>query len=120
MKSRKRKAGRNARAVLQVLQHLLLVMAVTALLIVTTGSTVVVQGISDKESYNLHASDQEKTYEESKLFNTIYGRAVTDIIRYGVIRSQLETDGEFDGKKIIDVTAYNCRDTGIPEQYVTA
>lgn len=43
-----------------------------------------------------------------------------DIIRFGVIRSQLETDGEFDGMKVIDVTAYNCRDTGLPEQYVTA
>lgn len=120
MKDRKRKAGRSVRAVLLVFQHLLLVAAVVAILIVTTGSTVVVQGISGKESYNLHASDQEKTYEESKLFNTMYGRAVTDIIRYVVIRSQLETNGEFDGKKVIDVTAYNYRDTGMPEQYVTA
>lgn len=120
MKNRKRKADRGVRAVLQVLQHLLLMMAVIAILIVTTGSTVVVQGLSGKESFILHASDREKTYEESKLFNTVFGRAVTDIIRYGVIRSQLETDGEFDGRKVIDVTAYNYRDTGMPEQYVTA
>lgn len=120
MKDAKRKAGRGGRAVLHVLQHLLLMTAVIAVLIVTTGSTVVVQGLSGKESFNLHASDRGKTYEESKLFNTVYGRAVTDIIRFGVIRSQLETDGKFDGKKIIDVTAYNYRDTGMPEQYVTA
>ncbi len=120
MKDGKRKAGRSIRAALQVLQHLLLMMAVIAVLVVTTGSTVVVQGLSGKESYSVHASDQEKTYEESKLFNTVFGRAVTDIIRYGVIRSQLETDGVFDGKKVIDVTAYNYRDIGMPEQYVTA
>lgn len=120
MKDRRRKAGKGVRAALQILQHFLLMTVVIAVLIVTTGSTVVVQGISGKENFNLHASDKEKTYEESKLFNTLYGRAVTDIIRYGVIRSQLETDGEFDGKKVIDVTAYNCRDTGMPEQYVTA
>ena len=120
MKNRKKKAGRKTRAVLQVLQHLLIVTAVTAVLIVTTGSTVVVQGLHGSENYNLHASDQERTYEESELFNTIYGRAVTDIIRFGVIRSQLETDGKFDGTKIIDVTAYNYRDMGMPEQYITA
>ena len=120
MKRRKKKAGRNGRAVLQVLQHLLLVIAVVATLIVTTGSTVVIQGLHGSENYNLHASDKEETYEESELFNKIYGRAAMDIIRFGVIRSQLETDGEFDGMKVIDVTAYNCRDTGLPEQYVTA
>ncbi|MCM1175470.1 MAG: HAMP domain-containing histidine kinase [Blautia sp.] len=120
MKNRKKRTGRNIRAVLQALQHLLLVTAVVAVLIVTTGSTVVIQGLHGSENYSLHASDREETYEESELFNTIYGRAVTDIIRFGVIRSQLETDGEFDGMKVIDVTAYNCRDTGMPEQYVTA
>jgi len=120
MGNRKKRAGRNVRAVLQALQHLLLVTAVVAVLIVTTGSTVVIQGLHGSESYNLHASDKEETYEESELFNKIYGRAVMDIIRFGVIRSQLETDGEFDGMKVIDVTAYNCRDAGMPEQYITA
>lgn len=120
MKNRKNKRARGVRAVLQALQHLLLVMAVVAALIVVTGSTVVIQGLHGSENYSLDASAREKTYEESELFNKIYGRAVTDIIRFGVIRSQLETDGEFDGMKMIDVTAYNCRDTGMPEQYVTA
>ena len=58
MKDGKRKAGRSIRAALQVLQHLLLMMAVIAVLVVTTGSTVVVQGLSGKESYSVHASDQ--------------------------------------------------------------
>ncbi|MDE5933927.1 MAG: hypothetical protein K2H40_15790, partial [Lachnospiraceae bacterium] len=107
MKNRKKKSGRKTRAVLQVLQHLLLVTAVVAVLIVTTGSTVVIQGLHGSENYILYASYKEETYEESELFNKIYGRAVTDIIRFGVIRSQLETDGEFDGMKVIDVTAYN-------------
>ena len=103
-----------------MLQHLLLVTAVVAALIVTTGSTVVIQGLHGSANYNLYTSDREEIYEESELFNKIYGRAVTDIIRFGVIRSQLETDGKFDGMKVIDVTAYNCRDTGLPEEYVTA
>lgn len=120
MRKRRKKSGRRIRAVLQVLQHLLLVTAVVAALIVTTGSTVVIQGLHGSANYNLYTSDREEIYEESELFNKIYGRAVTDIIRFGVIRSQLETDGKFDGMKVIDVTAYNCRDTGLPEEYVTA
>lgn len=117
---KKSKSGRGLRGFLHFLQHMLIAIAIVAILIVTTGSTVVIDGLNGSETYNLHASDQEKKYEESELFNTIYGRCVADIIRFGVVRSQLETDGKFDGKKIIDVTAYNCRDAGLPEQYVTA
>lgn len=119
-KKRKRNRGRGVNGLLHLLQHILIAASVVAVLVVTTGSTVMIHGLSGNERYKLHASDQEKFYEESQLFNTIYGKAAADIIRFGVIRSQLETDGRFDGKKIIDVTAYNCRDVGIPEQYVTA
>lgn len=119
-KERKPKANRNMRGFLHIIQHLLIAAAAVAILVVATGSKVVVSGLDGKESYQLHASDQEKEYEESDLFHTIYGHSVADIIRFGVVRSQLETDGVFDGKKIIDVTAYNYRDLGWPEQYVTA
>ncbi|MCM1088164.1 MAG: HAMP domain-containing histidine kinase [Muribaculaceae bacterium] len=118
--NKKPKTGKKIRGFLHLLQHCLVVIAAISILIITTGSTVVVQGLSGNESYSLHASDQEKTYEDSTLFNTLYGKAVADIIRFGVIRSQLETDGVFDGSKIIDITAYNYREQGVPEQYVTA
>lgn len=114
------KSGKGIKNVLHLLQHLCVAVAVIAILIITRGSTIVIQGISGTTSYRFSASDQEKTYEESELFNKIYGKAAADIIRFGVIRSQLETDGEFDNDKIIDVTAYNYRDEGMPERYVTA
>lgn len=119
-REKKRKPDRGVRGFLHVLQHLLLAVAVIAILVVTTGSTVIIQGVSGSTSYSLHTSDQDKTYEESELFNTIFGRSVADIIRFGVIRSQLETNGEFDNDKIIDVTAYNYRDEDMPARYVTA
>lgn len=118
-KTKRKKSGR-FRGVLYFLQHVLIAVAVIAILVVTTGSTVVINGLHGSESYNLLTSDQEKVYEESELFNRIYGKAAADIIRFGVIRSQLETDGRFDGQKVIDVTAYNYRDKGMPERYVTA
>ena len=115
-KNKKRKSRKKIRRCLAFIQHLLLFAAAIALFVVVTGSTVVINGVS----YHLIESDSKKAYEDSELFYELYGQSVADIIRFGVIRSQLETNGKFDGKKIIDVTAYNYRDTDIPEQYVTA
>ncbi len=119
-KKKNGKSGKGIKGVLYLLQHLCATAAVIAIVVVTTGSTVIIQGISGTTSYSFSPSDQEKNYEDSELFNAIYGRAAADIIRFGVIRSQLETDGEFDNDKVIDVTAYNYRDEGMPEKYVTA
>lgn len=103
-----------------IIQHIMLMITALAILVVTIGSTVRIQGFRENQSYSLYASDQSKVYEESDLFNNVLGYAVADIIRYGVVSCQLETEGVFDGKKVIDVTAYNYRTTGIPKQYVTA
>lgn len=108
------------RTFMRFLQHALLAVMVLAIFVVVIGSTVRIQGFRNNCSYMLDSSDQNKEYEESDLFGNIFGYAVADIIRYGVVSSQLETDGAFDGSKIVDVTAYNYRDIGLPEQYVTA
>lgn len=113
---RKRKSGAAFRKCLTFVQHLLLACAAVSTLLVITGSTVIINGTS----YMLDPSDSGVEYEDSDLFDMLYGQSVADIIRFGVIRSQLETDGEFDGNKIVDVTAYNYRNIGIPERYVTA
>ena len=75
---KKGRAGRGVRGFLYLLQHVLLAAAAVALLVITTGSTVMIHGLWGTQSYSLHASDQEKIYEESELFHTIYGRAVAD------------------------------------------
>lgn len=108
------------RALLMIVKHSSVAIAVIAVLVVSIGSTITVNGVRmDKINYQLYTSDQNKAYEDSELFQNIFGISVADIIRFGVIRSQLETDGRFDGKKIIDVTAYNYRESGLPSKYVT-
>lgn len=119
-RKQKKAAGRGFRGFLHFLQHVAVVVAAVSVFSVIIGSTVVVSGIHGKESYNLHMDDRETIFEDSRLFHTLYERAATNVIRLGVIRSQLETDGEFNGKKVIDVTAYNHREDGLPKQYVTA
>lgn len=120
-KEQKPKKVKNGfRTFMRFLQHVSLAVMVLSVFVVVIGSTVRIQGFRSGGNYMLDSSDQNKEYEDSDLFDTIFGYAVADIIRYGVVSSQLETDGEFDGSKIVDVTAYNYRDIGLPEQYVTA
>ncbi|MBP3476712.1 MAG: HAMP domain-containing histidine kinase [Lachnospiraceae bacterium] len=115
-----KKAKNGFRTFMRFLQHVSLAVMALSIFVVVIGSTVRIQGFRSGGSYMLDSSDQNKEYEDSDLFGTIFGYAVADIIRYGVVSSQLETDGVFDGSKIVDVTAYNYRDVGLPEQYVTA
>lgn len=105
---------------LRILQHLMLAIVVASVYVVVNGSEVSIQGMKYSVNYNLHESDRNKAYEESELFNNIFGYSIADIIRFGVISSQLETEGKFDGTKEIDVTAYNYRTSRLPNQYVTA
>ncbi len=120
-RKQKVKRGNHAvRAFLRILQHLSLAIMAVSLFIVAIGSTVRVDGFRSRYSFNMYSMNQRQSYEDSELFDNIFGYAVADIIRHGVISSQLENNGEFDGSKIIDVTAYNYRDDGLPERYVTA
>lgn len=123
-KEKKKKAPQRAnlalRTVLRIVQHLCLGIMVLAMIVVVCSSTIIVQGFRGIYQFSIYAQDKNRAYEESDIFNSIFGYAAADIIRCGVVSSQLETDGKFDGGRVIDVTAYNYRDNGLPDQYVTA
>ena len=118
----KRRNRRGIRMLLLLLQHVALAAAVFAFFVVTVCSTVRISGVHSDGSYVSYTgySDPGKPFEESEIFETIFGYALADLIRFGVVSSQLETEGAFDGDKVVDVTAYNYRSGGLPEQYVTA
>lgn len=122
-RSRSKKSGRGIRAVLRVVQHIVLAAMVFSMIVVTVGTTVQVKTVNHAwggtVSYTGYP-DPGTPFEDSGVFNQIFGHAAADIIRFGVVSSQLETDGVFDGDKLVDVTAYNYRDSVLPERYVTA
>ena len=122
-KTRRRKAGKNRgglKALLLVLQHASLAIMVFAAIVVTVCTTVRIEGVHAKGSYSyIRKADPGMPFEDSEAFNYIFGYAVADVIRYGVVSSQMETKGAFDGDKLVDVTAYNYRSSGLPEAYVT-
>lgn len=118
-----KKANRGVQKFLCLLQHIAISVMVIALLVIVGSSTIQVYGFRSASSfniYNMYPQGQNIAYEDSDIFNSLFGYALSDIVRHGVVSSQLETDGSFDGKKTIDVTAYNYRNGDLPERYVTA
>lgn len=122
-KPRGTKSG--VRTICRILQHMMLAVMALALVVLVTCTTVRIERFHSDGSYDsytgyMNYAGREKDFEDSELFNTLFGYAMADIIRFGVVSSQLETEEVFDGSKVVDVTAYNYRDIGLPEQYVTA
>lgn len=119
-KKRNRKNRSGLKAMLLILQHAALAIMVFAVIVVTVCTTVRIEGVHANGSYSyIRSADPGTPFEDSDAFNYIFGYAVADVIRFGVVSSQMETQGVFDGEKLIDVTAYNYRDSGLPEEYVT-
>lgn len=111
------KSGANM--ILHILQHICLVATVTLVAIVLLGSYVVVETKDGKNVYSIY-EESGTGFEDSRLFNKLLGNSVSDIICYGAIRGQLETDGKFDPKKEVDATAFANRYEGLQAEYITA
>ncbi len=59
----------------------------------------------------------EKRFENTRIFGNVVRDATSDLIRYCVLREQMETDGSFDEKKVIDIKQYaNHREMPLPNQ----
>ena len=112
--------GKGALQTLHVVQHVLAVAAAVMILVVLTGSSVMMNGVDGNYSYSMKEEEKGKVYEDSLLFNYIYGRGIADVVRMVAVRSQMETNGRFDGEKEIDVASFNYRYLGLPQKYVTA
>ena len=103
-----------------VIQHFLAAFIVLVLLFSMLGTNILINGVNGDVSYSLHEADKSRAYEESYLFNNILGNNISNVLRLVAQRSQVETDGQYDGDKIIDVTAYVNRGSVLLGGYVTA
>jgi signal transduction histidine kinase len=126
--------SRKKRRMLLMIQHLALAAVAVLTLIILFGSTVNVSNVDgDTKRYYLTSpkryyltstindrSAKQKPFENSSLFNELFDKESSDVMRLGTIRMQMETDGSFDNTKIIDVTAFNNRNETLPAEYVTA
>ena len=121
---RKKRAGKKAggagRKFLGLAQHIALAVMVIAVCVVAGASGFRVDAFQNTYTLGYSLYDQSKNYEDTGLFTGMFGWVFSDVVRHGVMSGQMETDGRFDGSKVIDVTAYNYRQTELPAQYVTA
>lgn len=96
---------------LELLQHILvagIMLAVAGLLL---NSYFTVESINGTEIYKIFPIDTDLEFEESEIYHDLFRNAVSDITQLVVIKEMLETDGELDPYKKIDVTEY-ARQTG--------
>ncbi len=82
-----------------------------------------VESMKGTQTYYLSPLDTDPEFENSGVFREIFKTAVSDITRLVVIKGQVETNGEFDPDKRIDVTQFakrrgqdsDCRVTAVYE-----
>ena len=75
--------------------------------IVVLNSYILVENMyGEKVGYYISPLRSTDEFVESSIFKEMFCNTVDDITRLAVIKEQLETNGEFDGKKQIDVTEY--------------
>ncbi len=96
---------------------------ICAACITTVALSSIVQGERGFERYNFFITPLEYgnvDFTESDIFHTVLVKSIRDIVRMSVIKSQLETNGEFNPDKVIDVTSYVNRAEQLSGLYVTA
>ena len=75
--------------------------------VVVLNSYILVENMyGEKVGYYISPLRSTDGFVESGIFKEMFCNTVDDITRLAVIKEQLETNGEFDGEKRIDVTEY--------------
>lgn len=117
---KKKVLAKGNKVVLFLIQQIIAVIAALCIAIVAVGSMVEVTGGFSQNKVFLNPFEYDMEFEESDIYTIVLERGIRDAVRMSVIKSQLETEGEFDGSKKIDVTAYVNRAEQLSGQYVTA
>lgn len=96
-----------SRLVLHALQHLFAIGIAVMVGIIVVNSNIVVDNMyGDAIGYRIGLMDNAGEFEDSRIFTDIFRNAINDITRLAVIKGQLESNGQFDGAKVINVTDF--------------
>lgn len=101
------------RLILGFFQHLTVMFIMVAIAGILFNSSIAVDTMDGSKVYRLSPLNTEPEFEDSEVFQDLFKTAVSDITKLVVIKGQIETDGEFDSQKKIDVTQFaNRKGTG--------
>jgi len=95
------------RRLLGLLQHMLaLIISILVAVIVMNSYIIVDNMYGERIKYNIAFMENSEAFEESDIFTEMFRNSINDITQFAVIQEQMETEGSFDGDKLIDVTQY--------------
>lgn len=112
--------SRAKRQFLIVLRRLLVAVMVAAFVTLYCNSSIEVEINGNQYRQTIDPFEKRNTFEASRLFQAILEEEVRGITRMAVIKSQLETNGAYNGQKIIDIVEYAHRQEELYEETVTA
>lgn len=100
--------GRGVKVSVTILETFFVVLCAVCIGIVSCNAVISVANWKNTLNVNYYISPFSKTvaFEDSDVFNDMVYDNLNDVMRYCVIRGQLETDGAFDENKEIDIEQY--------------
>lgn len=94
------------KALLLVIQQLSIIALITCVVTLFVANYVVIDRNGYEQNYKVSPFASSRSFEESEIFKDYCADLQKEILRLAVIKSQLEVDGRFDGKKIINIEEY--------------
>ena len=95
------------RWLLGILQHGFALMISILVAVIVMNSYIIVDNMyGERIRYNIAFLENSEAFVESDIFTEMFRSSINDITQYAVIKGQMETDGVFDGAKLVDVTEY--------------
>ena len=117
----KAKTKRGLRGIVLSINRIAVVIMAVCFVLLYVSSVIRVTG--DKNIYHYQRTPIERqniAFEDSSLFTEIIKDQIADITRMCVIRNQMETNGVYNGKKIVDISSFANRDDIIADDTITA
>ena len=112
----KAKTGRGLRKMVIWLNRISAVTIAVSIVFMLASS--VISPAEENRTYTYYKTPIERgqtAFEDTALFTQILEKELEEITRMCVIRNQMETNGVYDGDKIIDITAFANRDEVITD-----
>lgn len=116
----KKVMGKTKRGFWLIVRRVFASAAAVIFVALSCNSTVTVESDGRVYSQTISPLEKKDSFENSTIFTDILREEIRGVTRMAVIKSQLETDGEYDGKKKIDIAGYAHRQENLVETRVTA
>lgn len=102
-----KKVGKGGKILLHVLQHCMAVIAAICFALITQYAYFRII-LPDGTDYStmMYPWEAEENYEDTYIFSHYLRGSIQSTVRMAVIKSQMETDGAYDGSKKIDIYEY--------------